>query len=130
MAQRSDDIKKQVNELLKQAIDQLETLKDALVRSRGRFEADLARLRLERDRLLRLLGEQTYRLANQGKLPMPGIVKSTVDRLNHVIDNIVAKQGTTKKKAKKKAAKKKTTKKAAKKSTTRRKSGTSQPSAS
>ena len=45
----------------------------------------LVRLRSERDKLLKILGEQTYRLANQGKLPLPSIVKHTVERLNRVL---------------------------------------------
>src|SRR5687767_10671323 len=103
---RSDDLKKQVNELWKQAIDQLEEVKEVIARSTTRFEADLQRLRLERDKLLKLLGEQTYRLANQGKFPVPVIVKNTVDRLNEVIDAIVSAHGKRPAKKKKTGTKK------------------------
>src|SRR5689334_235070 len=85
------ELRKQVNQLWKQAVDQLEEVKEVLS---GRLEEDMVRLRQERDRLLRVLGEQTYRLANQGKLPLPAIIKRTVDRLNEVIDGIVNAQKT------------------------------------
>jgi hypothetical protein len=120
-----DDFRKQINEVWKQAINQLEDVKDVVLKSGDRMEAEVERLRLERDKLLKKLGEQTHKLANQGKLPMPGVVKQTVDRLNEVIDKMVKsrkkktkkrktskkKKKTTKKKAKKKVTKKKTTKK-------------------
>jgi gamma-glutamylcysteine synthetase len=121
MAKRSDEFRKQVNDLWKQAIDQLEEVKEVVLRAQDRFETDLHKLRLERDKLLRKLGEQTYKLANQGHFPVPDVVKQTVDRLNEVIDAMVKKQQgkKAKKSAKKKAAKKKATKKkkAAKKKT-------------
>ncbi len=101
------DMRRQVNELWKQAVDQLEAVKEVLS---GRLEEDLVRLRSERDKLLKTLGEQTYKLANQGKLPVPSIIKRTVDRLNDVIDGIVnAQRGarkTTKKTGKKAASRK------------------------
>ncbi len=120
---KSEDFRKQINEVWKQAINQLEDVKEAVLKSGDRVEAEVERLRLERDKLLKKLGEQTYKLANQGKLPMPGIVKQTVDRLNEVIDKMVksgrkkktkrGKKKKTKKKARKKVTKKKkTTKKA------------------
>ncbi len=114
MARRSDDFRKQVNEIWKQAISQLEDIKDAVMRAQDRIEADIHKLRIERDNLLKKLGEQTYKLANQGKVPMPAVVKQTVDRLNEVIDSMVKKQRRrkkTKKKAQKKTTRKKTTKK-------------------
>src|SRR5689334_3476100 len=91
-------LKKQVNQLWKQAVDQLEEVKVVLT---DRFEGDLVRLREERDKLLRQLGEQTYKLANQGTLPVPAIIKRTVDRLNEVIDSIVSAQKQARKPAKK-----------------------------
>jgi hypothetical protein len=107
------EIRKQVNELWKQAVDQFEEVKEVLT---GRLEVDLVRLRGERDRLLKTLGEQTYKLANQGKLPVPAIVKKTVDRLNEVINGLVnAQKGGAAKKSggggAKKAAKKTGTRK-------------------
>jgi len=115
MSNRTDDFRKQINDLWKQAVAQLDEVKDVL---NDRIEADSLRLRKERDRLLQSLGEQTYKLAHQDKLPLPASVKKTVDRLTEVIDGLVAKKGGAKKKAaKKKATKKKT----AKKKTTKKK---------
>lgn len=123
MARRSDDFRKQVNEIWKHAIDQLEDVKNAVMRAQDRIEADLHKLRLERDNLLKKLGEQTYKLANQGKVPMPSVVKQTVDRLNEVIDSMVKKQRRRKKIKKKKAKKKTKRKTARKKTTTKKKTG-------
>ena len=113
---KRDDFRKQINEVWKQAMSQLEDVKKTVLKSTDRVEAELERLRLERDKLLKKLGEQTYKLANQGKVPLPGLVKQTVERLNDVIDSMVKKK--RKKRAKKKAKKKKTSKK--KKKTTRK----------
>ena len=120
MAARSEEFRKQVNELWKQAIDQLDDVKETVLRSTERFEADIHRLRRERDKLLKRLGEQTYRLANEGKLPVPALVKRTVDRLNEVIDGLVAKSAASnKKKASKATTRKASAKKVAKKATKR-----------
>lgn len=110
----ADDVRGQLNDLWKQAIDQLEEVKDAYTRSRGRLDDEMLRLRGERDKLLKKLGEQTHKLANDGKLPVPSVVKRTVDRLNEVIDNLVATQAK-KKKTKKKTAKKRRAAKVGKK---------------
>lgn len=93
MTTRTDDFRRQVNELWKQAVDQLEEVKDAIVRQTGRFDSEIDRLRGERDRLLQRLGEQTHKLATEGKLPMPAFVKVTVERLDDVLERLVAKQG-------------------------------------
>ena len=155
MTQKRDDFVKNVNELWQNAIEQLEDVKEAVLRSRDRIEnrveLDVQRLRLERDRLLILLGEQTYKLANQGQLPVPEVVKRTVHRLNEVIDAMVpvtrhpktpapgtASQAvsssakTTKKTARKPAAAKtsvKQTSSAAKKTTTSKKKAVSKKTA-
>lgn len=113
---RQDDFREQINEVWKHAINQLEDVKEVVLRSSDRVEAELGRLRLERDKLLKTLGEQTYKLANRGKLPMPKIVKQNVDRLNEVIDNMV-KKGRKKKAKTKKVTKKKVSKKTPKKKT-------------
>lgn len=87
MAKRAA-LKAQVGQLWRQAVDQLDDVR-AVVRRRGdRLEADLKRLMTERDRLLVLLGEQTYKLANQGKVPLPSFVQRTVERLNEVVSNL------------------------------------------
>lgn len=123
MTARSEEFRKQVNELWKQANDQLEEVKDSVLRSTERFEADIHRLRIERDKLLKLLkrlGEQTYRLANEGKLPVPAIVRRTVDRLNEVIDGMLAQQAGGSKPAARRAAKKKTSAKKVSRKITKR----------
>lgn len=90
MASRSDDLMKRVNDLWRQAVTQLEDVRDILSeRLEGRIESDSQKLKLERDRLLLRLGEETYKLANQGRLPMPSIVRRQVDKLNDVIDRLV-----------------------------------------
>lgn len=103
---RADEIKKQVNVLWKQAVGQLEDVKEAVLKQTDRFDAEIHWLKTERDRLLKLLGEQTHKLATQGKLPMPGLVKSTVDRIDEVVARLVAKQGNGKVRRKKAAGKK------------------------
>jgi hypothetical protein len=97
MNTRADEIRRQVNGIWKQAVGQLEGLREAIIRRTDRFDADINRLRQERDRLLRRLGEQTHKLADQGTLPMPAFVRSTVDRLNDVLDKVVAGQPDGKK---------------------------------
>jgi hypothetical protein len=82
MARRAA-LKEQVGALWRQAVDQLDDVRQ-VVRKRG-FEPDAAWLKAERDRLLALLGEQTYKLANQGLVPLPAFVKRTVDRLNDIL---------------------------------------------
>ncbi|MBI3179180.1 MAG: hypothetical protein HYZ27_05935 [Deltaproteobacteria bacterium] len=88
---RSEEFRKHVNDLWKQAVKQLEEAKEVLLRQRGRIEADLQRLRLERDKLLKKLGEQTYKFVNNGRVRVPEIIKRTVDRLNEVINRMVKK---------------------------------------
>jgi hypothetical protein len=121
MTTRRDEFRRQINDVWKHAIGQLEDVKEAVLRStdrledvkevvaRGsdRVENELGRLRQERDKLLKKLGEQTYKLANQGSLPVPSLVKQTVDRLNEVIDKMVEKGA----KESPKTRRKKTTKK-------------------
>ena len=114
MTARTDEFRRQVNELWKQAVDQLEVVKDAVVRQTGRFDAELQWLRTERDRLLKRLGQQTHKLASEGKLPMPAFVKTTVTRLDDVIDKLVAKQANGRRRpSAKKAARRKTAKRRA-----------------
>ena len=87
MAKRAA-IKAQVGALLRQAVDQLDDVKNVVRRKGDRFEADIKRLMSERDRLLTLLGEQTYKLANQGKVPLPSFVQRTVEALNEVVKTL------------------------------------------
>ncbi|OGQ79391.1 MAG: hypothetical protein A2289_23820 [Deltaproteobacteria bacterium RIFOXYA12_FULL_58_15] len=119
MGKRRDELRKQINEVWKQAISQLEDARDAVLRSGNRVETEVERLRMERDKLLKKLGEQTYKLANQGKLPMPTFIKETVDRLNEVIDNLLKKKKKSTSKGRK-VTKKATTQNATKKTTKKR----------
>ncbi len=85
MARRAA-LKEQVGALWRQAVDQLDDVRQ-VVRKRG-FEPDVAWLKAERDRLLAVLGEQTYKLANQGLVPLPAFVKRTVDHLNEILTTL------------------------------------------
>jgi len=76
---------------------QLKDIQQVVARSRDRIEVDILRLKKERDQLLKRLGEQTYRLANQGTVPLPPFVQKTVERLNTVVHGIIKKQKPTKK---------------------------------
>ena len=98
MVSRPEELRKQVNEIWKQTVDQLEHLKKTLLHSADRFEADIDRLRRERDRVLKQLSQNTHRLANQAKVPMPAWVKEAVDKLNGAIDKVVEKSPNSKKK--------------------------------
>lgn len=120
MANMTDEFRKEVNKLWSQAIDQLEEIKETVLRTNDRVEAEVQRLRIERDKLLRRLGEQTLKLANQQTVPLPTVLKRTVEQLNDVIESLTdaqsgrKKRGTKKKKkatSKKKVTRKKTTKK-------------------
>ncbi|MEM6731859.1 MAG: hypothetical protein AAF658_09895 [Myxococcota bacterium] len=124
MANVTEEFRKEVNKLWSSTIDQLEEIKDTVLRTNDRVEAEIQRLRLERDKLLRRLGEQTLKLANQQTVPLPSTVKRTIEQLNEVLETLTsAEKGRKKRKTKKKAAKKKTTKKktTAKKKATKKK---------
>lgn len=88
-----DDFRNQVNAMWQQAMDQLEDIKDALIGARGRFEKDIARLRDERDRLLKRLRSDIDDLVSKGKAPE--VVKKTVDRLNEVIERLIHVESKT-----------------------------------
>ena len=124
MAKKSADIRNYANDLLQQALEQLDDVKTAIARSRDKLEADLHKARQERVRLLQELGEQTLSLVNQGKVKLPGRVQTLIDKLNDAIKGqkvteTVAKPAAPKPAAKeapvKEAAKKAPAKKAAKK---------------
>jgi hypothetical protein len=91
MPTHAEQLRKQVDVLWKQAVVQLEEVKRAVIRTAERHDVDLQRLRAQRDKLLKRFGEETHRLANDARYPVPTIIKRTVDRLNEVID-VVLKQ--------------------------------------
>lgn len=124
MSNVTEDFRKEVNKLWNQAIEQLEELKDSVLHTSDRVEAEVQRLRLERDKLLRRLGEQTLKLANQQTVPLPQAVKRTIEQLNDVLESLTsAEKGRkkTKKKKKKVSKKKKVAKKTGTKKTTKKK---------
>ncbi len=130
MAKKSADIRNYANDLLQQALEQLDDVKTAIARSRDKLEADLHKARQERVRLLQELGEQTLSLVNQGKVKLPGRVQTLIDKLNDAIKGqkvteTVAKPAAPKPAAKeaavKTAAKKAPAKKAAKKAPAKKK---------
>ena len=89
MTKKSDELRKVVNDLLQQASEQLDEVRELMTRSRDRFEADFHRLKLERDKLLQRLGEQTLKLSNQGQMKhLPAVVRRTVDRLNEILESL------------------------------------------
>ena len=78
-----DDMKRYANDLWQQAIDQIDDARDSLLKSRDRFEADMHRVRQERDRLLIKLGEQTLKLTRQDQLKLPkAIQKPSTDSIS------------------------------------------------
>ena len=85
MAKKSADIRNYANDLLQQALEQLDDVKTAIARSRDKLEADLHKARQERVRLLQELGEQTLSLVNQGKVKLPGRVQTLIDKLNEAL---------------------------------------------
>lgn len=122
MNSSTDEFRKHVNELWSQTVDQLETLKDTVLRSTNdRVETEVQRLRMERDKLLQNLGEQTLKLINQEKVPVPAVVKKTVDRLNSVLDSLMSVEAQ-RSKGKGKGKKKATKAKSAAKGTSKKKS--------
>ena len=137
MAKKSADIRNYANDLLQQALEQLDDVKTAIARSRDKLEADLHKARQERVRLLQELGEQTLSLVNQGKVKLPGRVQTLIDKLNEAlkgqkVTETVAKPAAPKpaakeapvkngQPAKKTAAKKAPAKKAAKKAPAKKK---------
>ncbi len=125
MSNVTEEFRKEVNKLWTQAIEQLEDIKDTVLHTSDRVEAEVQRLRLERDKLLRKLGEQTLKLANQQTVPMPSAVKRTIEQLNEVLESLTSAEKGRKKKSRKKVTKKK--KKVAKKKTSASKTGKKKP---
>ena len=118
MREKTQEFKKQFNDLWKQTMGQLDDIKDVVLRSTDKlekFDLEIERLRLERDKLLKKLGEQTLRWLDHSKdLRIPSVVRRTLERLNEVAEGLTEKSQKAKKKSatKKKTVKKKTSKKA------------------
>lgn len=73
--------------------DQVEkTVKASGQNARHQFEKEFDRLRIERDRLLVTLGEQTLTWVNKSPVELPSVLKKTVTRLNEVVDSLKPKK--------------------------------------
>ena len=92
------NFRKVVNNLLNQAGEQanqqLNDVRGIVTRSKDRFEADLHKLRQERDKMFQKLGEQTLKLSNEGKINVPQVIRRTVDRINTILDKLTKIQNT------------------------------------
>ena len=86
---KSDELRNQASSMWHRAIEQIDDVRDTLLSTRELFAPEIERLKRERDNLLRKLGEQTLRMTNQGLVPVPDVVRRTVDMLNDTIDSIV-----------------------------------------
>ncbi len=144
-----EQMKKQFSDIWKQTVEQLEDIREAVVKASqtARERLDATFLRRERDRLYQQLGEDTFVLIESGKLEPPRALRDLLDRI-HVIgqqldeaekeaaeaekdveptrqaaakDGEKAAAGATKKKATKKPAAKKASKKTG---STKKKTGT------
>ncbi len=135
MATKREDISAQALELWKKTLAQLDEISKSLKMSSvvGRLKADSLRLIQERDKLLKRLGEETYKLIDKNKIKVPDPLKRLYDRIRVQADKLIGsrkakktpkKKGArkvTKKPAKRKVVRKKTTgKKAAKKKTAKK----------
>jgi hypothetical protein len=107
---RADDLKKRMGKFWQSTVAQIEEVRDNVKARAGtarqQLEKEVKRLKGERDKLLVRLGEQTLEWVNKSPVRLPGVVQTTVDRLNHVIDEMQPKKAAPAAPAKKKAAKK------------------------
>lgn len=122
----AEDIKKNLEKLLKQLGEQFEEVKDGVSKAydRGKHHLDRLVLERERDELLRKLGDQVHKLAIQKKVTLPDPVQRTISRIDKKVAEItkVKKTPSTKKTATAAPAQKKTPAKktTAKKTTTKK----------
>lgn len=142
------EVRKQMLELWGKTIGQLEEISKGLMSTTGleKLKFDQARLVEERDRLLKRLGEEVFRLLEAGALVVPAPVLPIYQRLKKVFEKLLDKQPagrakaveasqavrkTARKKpaAKKPARKKAVGKKPARKKAARKKSGEPKPAA-
>jgi hypothetical protein len=131
MAERADvKIRKQAIDLWKKTVSQLDEISKTLMKTSRleKLKIDRAKLLADRDKLLKRLGQETYKLIEQGRLKVPKPLKELYNRISKLLDRIIPeKMKPVKKKPKKKAApkpaakKKPAKKKATKKKTTKKK---------
>ena len=126
MTTRGEGLRSQVQDIVKQAVVQMDSVRGLMVRTVAeRLDLDVNALRGRRDAVLRNVSKQSARLAEQD-VPMPNVVRSTLGRVNNMLDGLIdqlaeqpaeaAASESVVKEAPEKAAK-----------TSRRGSGTSRP---
>ncbi len=88
----SDRMRGQLNEMWKNAMDGLEDLREVVLKAsqNAKVRLDATFLRRERDRLYQQLGEETYALAETGKLKVPAELRDTVDRIHAIVEQVAA----------------------------------------
>ena len=87
-----DRMRGQLNEMWKNAMDGLEDLREVVLKAsqNAKVRLDATFLRRERDRLYQQLGEETYALAETGKLKVPAELRDTVDRIHAIVEQVAA----------------------------------------
>ncbi len=124
-SKKKKDVKKQLMDLWKKTINQLEDISVSLLKSSGldKIKFKSVKILAERDKLLKRLGEETFRLIDQGKMAVPKPINELYGKISKLMDRLwgkktkkktAKKRKTTKKTTRKKTAKKKTAKKSAK----------------
>lgn len=89
MTTRSEGLRSQVQDIVKQAVVQVEGVSGVVVRTvADRLDLDVDALRNRRNKMLRRLGKQSARLAEQD-IPMPNVVRSTLGLVNNLLDGWV-----------------------------------------
>jgi hypothetical protein len=126
MAQKPDEFRKQAIDLWKKTVAQLDEISKNLMKTSrlDRLKFDRAKLIEERDKLVKRLGEETYKLIEKGRLSVPKPLQDLYKRISKVAERIIpGRIKPAKKKAKRTTSKKKTTAKTAakKKATKKRK---------
>jgi hypothetical protein len=88
------DFQSRLNDLWRTTVDQLEDIKDAVVRTTevGRAKLDAALLRRDRDRAYARLGEQVYKLAEAGSLTLPADMEDLRDAIDELNERIAAEE--------------------------------------
>jgi hypothetical protein len=90
MTGRTEDIRSQVNGLLKQAVVQVEGMAGPLTRAVvERLDLDPEKLVLQRNKWLGRLGAESARWAEQDALPLPQVVKNALGHVHAVCDALV-----------------------------------------
>ncbi|MFW5878368.1 MAG: hypothetical protein ACOCVR_00980 [Myxococcota bacterium] len=81
-----EQMKRQFGDIWKQTMEQLEDLRDVVVKASqtARTRLDATFLRRERDRLYQQLGEDTFVLIETGKLKAPPALRDLLDRIHAI----------------------------------------------